>query len=88
MNVSKLRDDRTLAHVVPMVLFMVVGGVLLLVTGSMESVFRKHEFLPWWRSSPEHWIYPLQTLVAGRRWFFGGSSMICSGRRGRCCSGR
>ncbi|MDA0767691.1 MAG: CAAX prenyl protease-related protein [Verrucomicrobia bacterium] len=65
MNVSKLRDDRTLAHVVPMVLFMVVGGVLLLVTGSMESVFRKHEFLPWWRSSPEHWIYPLQTLVAG-----------------------
>ena len=64
MNLGKIRDDRTLAHVVPLVAFMAVGGLLLLVTGSMDSVFRKHEYLPWWRSHPEHWICPLQTLVA------------------------
>ncbi len=65
MSLSMIRDDRTLAHVVPLVAFMIVGGGLSLVTGSLESVFRDHEFLPWWRRYPDQWIYPLQTLVAG-----------------------
>ena len=25
----------------------------------------KNPLLPWWRNAPEHWIYPLQTLVCG-----------------------
>jgi CAAX prenyl protease-like protein len=25
----------------------------------------KNPELPWWRSAPEHWIYPIQTLVCG-----------------------
>ena len=65
MNLAQLREDRTLAHVVPLVVFMVVGAGLGMLTGSMESVFRDHEFLPWWRRYPDQWIYPLQTLIAG-----------------------
>ncbi len=65
MNLAKIRDDRTLAHVMPLVAFMLVGGGLVMVTGSMESVFRDHEYLPWWRRYPEQWIYPLQTVIAG-----------------------
>jgi hypothetical protein len=65
MNLAQLRQDRTLAYVVPLVVFMVVGAGLGILTGSMESVFRDHEFLPWWRRYPDQWIYPLQTLIAG-----------------------
>lgn len=66
MDLVKIRSDRTLAYVVPLVAFMVVGGVLQLVTGNIfGSYFREHEFLPWWRSDPAQWIYPLQTVVAG-----------------------
>ena len=60
MNLSKLREDRTLAHVVPMIFFMVVGGVLSLAMGLM---FQKHALDPWWKSDPEQWIYPVQTLA-------------------------
>ncbi|MFP6879359.1 MAG: CAAX prenyl protease-related protein [Roseibacillus sp.] len=65
MNLAKIRDDRTLAHVMPLAVFMLVGGGLVMVTGSMESVFRDHEYLPWWRRYPEQWIFPLQTVIAG-----------------------
>ena len=60
MNLNKLREDRTLAHVVPMIFFMVVGGVLSLAMGLM---FQKHALDPWWKSDPEQWIYPVQTLA-------------------------
>ena len=66
MEVSAIRNDRTLAYVVPLVGFMVVGGVLQLVTGGLfDGFFRDHEYLSWWRRDPAQWIYPLQTLVAG-----------------------
>ncbi len=65
MDLARIRADRTLAHVVPLVAFMLVGGLLALLTGTFDSYFRDHEFLPWWRRYPEQWIYPLQTLVAG-----------------------
>ncbi|NIP95737.1 MAG: CPBP family intramembrane metalloprotease, partial [Akkermansiaceae bacterium] len=64
MNLAKIRDDRTLAHVMPLVVFMMVGGGLDLLTGSVDSIFRDHEFLPWWRRYPDQWIYPLQTAMA------------------------
>lgn len=60
MSLNKIRDDRTLAYVLPLVLFMVVGGIL---TALMGALFEKHELDPWWKSAPEHWIYPVQTLV-------------------------
>lgn len=66
MELDKIRNDRTLAYTVPLVAFMVVGGVLQLVTGNVfGSFFREHELLPWWRSDPAQWIYPLQTVAAG-----------------------
>lgn len=65
MDLAKFRDDRTLAYVVPLVAFMLVGGGLNMFTGSFESFFRDHEYLPWWRRFPDQWIFPTQTIVAG-----------------------
>jgi hypothetical protein len=65
MNLARIRQDQTLAHVVPLVAFMLIGGGLTVLTGSLESVFRDHVYLSWWRRYPEQWIYPLQTLLAG-----------------------
>lgn len=52
------RASPTLAHVVPLAAFMLLGGLTALVGIDNEE-------LPWWRHSPEHWVYPLQTVVAG-----------------------
>ena len=65
MSLSRFRQDRTLAHVVPLVAFMLVGGGLIAITGSLDGLFRDHVYLSWWRRFPEHWIYPFQTLLAG-----------------------
>ncbi|TLD68599.1 CAAX prenyl protease-related protein [Phragmitibacter flavus] len=46
------------AHVLPLVLFMLISSVLPLV--KVEN-----EMLPWWRFAPEHWLYPLQVVVVG-----------------------
>lgn len=72
-----------MAHVAPMVLFMAVGALLDGVTGSLGSIFYDHEYLPWWRRSPEQWIYPIQTLVAGGGLIFwrGQYDLQWSGRK-------
>jgi uncharacterized protein len=54
---TSLRTHRTAAHVVPLLAFLGLG---LLV----PAVRIDHPDLPWWRSSPEHWVYPVQTAVA------------------------
>jgi CAAX prenyl protease-like protein len=63
MDFRKIKTDRTLAHVVPLGAFMVVLMLLQGVTGAFEETFRDHSSLPWWRSKPEHWLYPVQILV-------------------------
>lgn len=65
MNLPRIRQDRTLAYVVPLVAFMLIGGGLSLLTGFFDGFFYEHENNPWWQSYPEHWIYPLQTLLGG-----------------------
>lgn len=53
---------RTLAHVAPFAVFM----ALLLVYqafGHFEFLGWDHPAAPWWRRYPEHWLYPLQTVV-------------------------
>jgi CAAX prenyl protease-like protein len=45
------------AHVLPLVVFMVLG----LLPGWIEI---ENPELPWYRRVPEHWVYPLQTLLA------------------------
>lgn len=46
------------AHVVPLAGFMLLG----LIPGWVRI---ENPELPWYRHAPEHWVYPLQTLVAG-----------------------
>jgi CAAX prenyl protease-like protein len=49
----------------PTVAFVAPLAVFLLFT-SLTSVFTvENSQLPWWRSAPEHWLYPLQTFVCG-----------------------
>jgi len=35
MNLARIRQDQTLAHVVPLVAFMLIGGGLTVLTGSL-----------------------------------------------------
>ena len=53
-------EDRsaTLAHVLPLVLFMGITEVA-------RWLKVENSALPWWQSAPEHWVYPLQCFVVG-----------------------
>jgi CAAX prenyl protease-like protein len=55
---GNLRTNTTVAHIAPFAVFM-------LFTALVPAVAIKNSALPWWRSAPEHWIYPLQTIVCG-----------------------
>lgn len=55
---TDIRRSPVAAHVVPLAVFMLIGALQPLV--GVENLQ-----LAWWRHAPEHWIYPLQTLVAG-----------------------
>ncbi len=57
-------NQRTLAYVLPLVVFMVLSQIILGL-GDWLGWFRAHPSLPWYQQAPEHWIYPLQTLIAG-----------------------
>lgn len=51
-----LRDHKTLAYVGPFVAFMVLQ--------TLVSYFKvNNPQLPWWKAGPEHWVYPLQTVI-------------------------
>jgi CAAX prenyl protease-like protein len=53
-----------LAHIVPLILFM-------LLTEVARMVKIENTAMPWYRSAPEHWVYPLQCLIVGAvLWFF------------------
>ncbi len=54
----KIRTNVTAAHIAPLAVF-------LLLTSLVPLIAVENPELPWWRSAPEHWIYPLQTLVCG-----------------------
>ena len=64
MNLSTLRKDRNLAHVVPLMAFLIFMGTVGLVIGQMPGFFRDHSDLPWWRQDPDQWIYPIQTFLS------------------------
>ena len=54
----RLRTTPAVAHVLPLAVFM----VFLMV----PDWFRiENPLLPWWRHSPEQWVFPLQTVVVG-----------------------
>ena len=53
-----------LAHVVPLLAFMLLSEIASLVKIENSA-------LPWYRSAPEHWVYPMQcVIIAGVLWFF------------------
>jgi CAAX prenyl protease-like protein len=57
----KWQNDKTLAHVAPFALFM-----LLLLPDQLLEIFgftvRNPEY-PWYRFAPEQWLLPLQTVI-------------------------
>lgn len=55
-TLKKLQGNATAAHVVPLAVFL----LLLMVPSAVEIA---HPSQPWWRQGPEHWIYPLQTVI-------------------------
>lgn len=61
-----LRSHATAAHVGPLVVFMMLGLV--------PDAFRiENSALPWYRQQPEHWWYPVQTVVCvGLLWWWRG----------------
>jgi len=63
INLKEIRDDKAYAHVVPLATFM---GLSFLFTLLCESGFKwEHNLAPWWKHWPEHWFYPLQTIICG-----------------------
>ncbi len=52
----KYHNNAAIAHVAPLVVFM-------LLTSLVPFIAVKNSALSWWRSAPEHWIYPLQTVA-------------------------
>jgi len=63
MNIKQIRGNKTYAHVVPLASFM---GLSFLFTILCESGFIwEHDVAPWWRHWPEHWFYPIQTIICG-----------------------
>lgn len=53
----RLHENKTAAHVAPLVVFLTLLALV--------PVFKvDHPALPWWQQGPEHWIYPLQTIVS------------------------
>lgn len=56
-RLQQLQQSTFLAYTVP--LFFFVGFLSLL-----PLVEEKHSLAPWWRQYPEHWLYPLQAILA------------------------
>lgn len=56
---SRLAGNRTLAYIAPFAAYM-----LLLHVKDVPGVHIAHPDRPWWQFAPEHWLYPLQTVVA------------------------
>lgn len=46
------------AHTAPLAVFILLSALVPVL--AVENTM-----LPWWRHAPEHWVYPLQTLVTG-----------------------
>ena len=62
-SIQRWKSDRTLAHVVPLIAFQVIG--VLTMTGTNNPA------MPWYVRAPEQWVYPLQAMVgAAMLWWW------------------
>ncbi len=57
-GLKSLRESATAAHVLPLAVFMLLNGV----PGMLRI---ENPELPWYQRAPEHWLYPVQTLIVG-----------------------
>lgn len=57
-RLQSLRESATAAHVLPLALFM---GI----TALPAALRIENPELAWYQQAPEHWVYPLQTLIVG-----------------------
>lgn len=65
-SLVRLRASPTAAFVGPLMGFMLVGTLA-------GWVRIENSALPWYERAPEHWVYPLQTLICGGMlWWFRG----------------
>lgn len=55
---DSIRRSPSRAHVLPLAVFMLFNLVPAMIAVDNRA-------LPWWRFAPEHWIYPMQTIVVG-----------------------
>ncbi|MBK1834354.1 CAAX prenyl protease-related protein [Roseibacillus ishigakijimensis] len=60
---AKAKEDKGLAHVVPLMAFLIFMGGMGFVVEGFGEFFRNHSSLPWWRREPDQWIYPLQSVL-------------------------
>lgn len=58
---SQYRDSKDVAHVAPFATFL----LFLVLLGGLQGIgFTSDEDgAPWFRRAPEHWVYPLQTVI-------------------------
>ena len=63
MDLQKIKADKNLAHVVPLMTLLVFMGAVGFVVGNFEGFFRNHSDLPWWRRDADQWIYPIQSIL-------------------------
>lgn len=56
------RNDRVLAHVVPLAIILIFGMFPLILDGI--SYFRDHSDLVWWRRKPEYLLLLVEALLA------------------------
>ncbi len=56
MKLSDLQKNRTAAYAGPFAVFMLFKAV-------SDFIKTPKAGAPWWRSDPEHWVYPIQTLL-------------------------
>lgn len=57
-TMTAFRTNATTAHILPLALFM-------LLNAAAAWMRVQNPELPWYQQAPEHWIYPLQTLLCG-----------------------
>ncbi|MEN3941399.1 CAAX prenyl protease-related protein [Prosthecobacter sp. SYSU 5D2] len=57
-RLRRLQESATAAYVLPLAVFMLLTGV----PGWLRI---ENPELPWYQRAPEHWLYPLQTVVTG-----------------------
>ncbi len=57
-SLQRLQSSATAAHVLPLLVF----SAFLAVPGWFRI---ENPELPWYQRAPEHWVYPIQTLLCG-----------------------